>query len=97
MTSQQRLDEELLALDSRLEAWTGIGLPERSRRQRKHPVELIDESNDHESLGESTIPNVIHMRRKHPVEFVSIVDSEDNIQPNNFQQQIGNGKYYNKL
>jgi RNA processing factor Prp31 len=93
MTPQQRLDEELLALDSRLESWTGIGLPERSRRQRKHPVELISESNDRESLGENTVSNVIHMMRKHPVELVSVVDSEDNTRQNNFQQQIVDGKY----
>lgn len=92
MTPQQRLDEELLALDSRLESWTGIGLPERSRRQRKHPVELIDESNDHESLGENTVSNMMHVRRKHPVELVSVMDSEDNIHQNNFSQQTVDGK-----
>lgn len=93
MTPQERLDEELLALDSRLESWSGINMPERSRRQRKHPVELLDELNDHESLGENTVHNMIHMRRKHPIGLVDISDSEANIRTNNFQQQCGNGKY----
>ncbi|XP_069701486.1 probable helicase with zinc finger domain isoform X2 [Periplaneta americana] len=87
---QQRLDEELLALDSRFESWTGIGLSERPRRQRKHPVELIGESNDHEQLRENTLPNVIPARRKHPVELVNAMEPEDSIRSNNFQQQIAN-------
>jgi hypothetical protein len=95
MTLQQRLDEELLALDSRLESWSGVSMAERTQRQRKHPVELLDESNDNESLGENTIHSVVHMRRKHPVELVDILDSEANVRINNFQQQCGNGKYSN--
>lgn len=35
------LEDEMLSLDSRLQSWTGIGPP----HQRKHPVELIAESN----------------------------------------------------
>ena len=87
MTPQQRVDEELLGMDSRLESFAGISLTERSRRPRKHPVELIGELNENEPLRETAIPNSMQMRRKHPVELVNMVDPEDNMRPHNFQQQ----------
>ena len=83
---QQRVDEELIGMDSRLE-FGGIGISERSRRLRKHPVELIGESNENESLRESSIPNSMQIRRKHPLDLVSMVDPDDNMRPHNFQQQ----------
>ncbi|XP_066992775.2 probable helicase with zinc finger domain isoform X2 [Anabrus simplex] len=89
VTSQQRLDEELLALDSRLESWTALGLPERSRRNRKHPVELIDDSNESEVLPENILPNsMMQLRRKHPVELVNSIDINTVLRQNNFQQSV---------
>jgi len=47
MSAQHKLEEQLLDVDSRLETWIGMGLPEPNlRKNRRHPVELLNDAQD---------------------------------------------------
>lgn len=91
-----RLEDDIMALDYRLETWIGTGLEERMRRNRKHPVELIGETNDiehrnMEAKASTMIPDLVQMNH-HPFEVNNIPPPIDNMRI--YQHQIDQRKFY---
>lgn len=68
-TQQPRMEDELLAIDYRLESFLNPTVDDISRRNRKHPVEL---------LGESSVDRGIQSQELQPSMYVSHIPLESN-------------------
>lgn len=75
---QQKIEDDILAMSYKFDPWFGFGTDDHIRRNRKHPVELISESEDrHFDAKDVVAPDLV--QNHHPsVEISNMVTVDTN-------------------